>query len=99
MPLINASTYFNLVGVACCVFVLLSYACLSVEYTNRHYLSVCLVAAILIMQTSFVIPMGTKNNQCFDLITPHDMYSNASCALSGAFLLGGAWCVAMWGMF
>ena len=50
MPLITGSTYLNLVGVACCVFLLLSFAVLSVEYTNRHYLSVCLVTAILILQ-------------------------------------------------
>lgn len=50
MPLITGSTYLNLVGVTCCVFLLLSFAALSVEYTNRHYLSVCLVTAILILQ-------------------------------------------------
>ena len=50
MPLITGSTYLNLVGVACCVLLLLSFAVLSVEYTNRHYLSVCLVTAILILQ-------------------------------------------------
>ncbi|KAF8469580.1 hypothetical protein BDZ91DRAFT_678718 [Kalaharituber pfeilii] len=96
MPLVTGSTYLNLAGVACCVFILLSFLVLSVEYTNRHYLSVCLVAALLIMQISFVIPMGSTSNQCYDRITPHDMYSSANCALSGAFLLGGGWCVAMW---
>lgn len=45
---------------------------------------------------SFVIPMGERNGQCIDAITPHDMHSSISCALSGAFLLGGAWCVAIW---
>ncbi|KAF8418243.1 hypothetical protein BGX38DRAFT_1242847 [Terfezia claveryi] len=96
MPLITGSTYLNLVGVVCCVFLLLSFALLSVEYTNRHYLSVCLVTAILILQMSFVIPMGTKSTQCYDPITPHDMYSSSNCALSGALVLGGGWCVACW---
>lgn len=96
MSLITGSTYLNLVGVACCVFLLLSFVVLSVEYTNRHYLSVCLVTAILILQMSFVIPMGSRSGQCYDPITPHDMYSSASCALSGAFVLGGGWCVACW---
>lgn len=45
---------------------------------------------------SFVIPMGTKSGQCYDSITPHDMYSSANCALSGALVLGGGWCVACW---
>ncbi|KAF8424663.1 hypothetical protein EV426DRAFT_665427 [Tirmania nivea] len=96
MPLITGSTYLNLIGVACLVFLLLSFAVLPVEYTNKHYLSVCLVTAILILQMSFVIPMGTKSAQCYDPITPHDMYSSANCALSGALVLGGGWCVACW---
>jgi len=40
--------------------------------------------------------MGTKSGQCYDSITPHDMYSSANCALSGALVLGGGWCVACW---
>jgi len=43
--------------------------------------------------------MGNQSTQCFDKITPHDMYSSINCALSGAFLLGGGWCTVMWGMF
>lgn len=46
---------------------------------------------------SFVIPFGNRGNQCYNDITPHDMYSSLNCALSGAFLLGGGWCVVMWG--
>ena len=47
---------------------------------------------------SFVVPLGVSNNQCYDFITPNDMYSSANCALSGVFLLGGGWCIAMWSM-
>lgn len=53
MPLVTGSTYLNLAGVVCCVFLLVSFAVLPVEYTNRHYLSVCLVVAILILQVSW----------------------------------------------
>lgn len=115
--LIHSTTYVNLVGVACCCFLLLSFAVLPVEVTRRHYLSVCLAFAVLLMQVrpraaavvdiasltgiqmSFVIPFGTPGNQCYNAITPHDMYSSLSCALSGAFLLGGGWCVVMWGQW
>lgn len=89
----------NIVGVGCCAFLLLSFAVLPVEYTYRHYMSVCLALAIMIMQMSPVIPMGNQSSQCFDKITPHDMYSSINCALSGAFLLGGGWCTVMWGTF
>jgi hypothetical protein len=96
---IHYSTYVSIVGVGCCIFLLISFAVLPVEYTYRHYLSVCLVIAIMLMETSFVIPLGNPTNQCFDKITPHDMYSSVNCALSGAFLLGGGWCTVMWGTF
>lgn len=38
-------------------------------------------------------------HQCYDPITPHDMYSSVNCALSGALVLGGGWCAVMWGMW
>lgn len=48
--LVHATTYVNVVGIGCCAFLLLSFAVLPVEYTRRHYLSVCLTFAILLMQ-------------------------------------------------
>ncbi|KAI5798801.1 hypothetical protein EDC01DRAFT_613714 [Geopyxis carbonaria] len=94
--IIHGTTYVNLASVVCCCFLLLSFAVLPVEYTHRHYLSVCLTIAILLMQLSFVIPMGNPDTQCYDKITPHDMYSSINCALSGALLLGGGWSTVMW---
>lgn len=52
--LIHATTYVNVVGIGCCTFLLLSFAVLPVEYTRRHYLSVCLTFAILLMQVCIV---------------------------------------------
>jgi predicted Na+-dependent transporter len=49
------TTVANWVAVAggiCCVFLLLSWAVLPVEKTNRHYLSVCLTAGVLLMTVS-----------------------------------------------
>lgn len=36
----------------CCVFLLLSWLALPVDKTNRHYLSVCLTVAVLVMNVS-----------------------------------------------
>lgn len=36
----------------CCLFLLLSWLCLPVEKTNRHYLSVCLTIGVFIMNVS-----------------------------------------------
>lgn len=49
----RVSTYLNLAGVVCCCFLLLSFAVLPVEYTHRHYLSVCLTFSILLMQVGW----------------------------------------------
>lgn len=49
------------------------------------------------MQLSFVVSMANpRDSQCFDKITPHDMYSSYNCALSGAFVVGGGWAAVMW---
>lgn len=47
-------------------------------------------------QLGFVIPLGAKPDQCYNDITPNDMRSSKTCALSGAFLLLGGWSGVMW---
>jgi hypothetical protein len=51
---------------------------------------------LTIAQLSFVIPFGLKPNQCYDEITPNDMYSDLGCAFSGAFLIAGGISMAVW---
>lgn len=48
-------------------------------------------------QLGFVIPLGTNPEQCHDSITPNNMYSDLSCALSGAFLIAGGFASIIWG--
>lgn len=45
------------------------------------------------MQIAFIIPLGTKPDQCYNEITPNDMHSSLSCAFTGALLLFGGWVV------
>lgn len=47
-------------------------------------------------QLGFVVPFGTKPEQCYDEITPNDMFSNLTCAFSGAFLVSGGLSMAVW---
>ncbi len=49
-------------------------------------------------QLGFIIPLGAKPKPCYNDITPNDMYSETTCAFSGACLLAGGWCTVMWGM-
>ncbi|KAM3088373.1 hypothetical protein ACMFMG_000018 [Clarireedia jacksonii] len=80
----------------CSAFLLVSFAFLPVDKTNRHYLSVCLTVATIMMQLGFIIPLGAKPDQCFNEITPNDMNSSLTCAFSGAFIMAGGWCGVMW---
>ncbi|KAL2810269.1 hypothetical protein BJX63DRAFT_322387 [Aspergillus granulosus] len=76
-----------------CVFLLVSYAVLPAKRTHRHYLSICFTLGICCMQLAFIIPLGTKPDQCYNQITPRDMYSSLSCAFTGSMLLFGGWVV------
>ncbi|KAI9679888.1 MAG: hypothetical protein M1817_004903 [Caeruleum heppii] len=48
------------------------------------------------MQISFIIPLAAKPKQCYNKITPNDLHSDATCAVTGAFLLAGGWWSVMW---
>lgn len=50
--LTSVANWVSLSSQICCVFLLLSWAFLPVEKTNRHYLSICLTFAILLMNVS-----------------------------------------------
>ncbi|KAK7522778.1 uncharacterized protein IWZ02DRAFT_253657 [Phyllosticta citriasiana] len=86
----------NLVGLIACLFLLVSWLFLPVANTRRHYLSVCLVVGCVSLALGFAIPLGAQPEQCFDEITPNDMYSSVSCAFSGALIVAGGLSAAMW---
>ncbi|KAK6519516.1 hypothetical protein TWF281_003343 [Arthrobotrys megalospora] len=96
--IVDAVAYVNLASITACLFMLLSFWVLPTTQTHRHYLSVSLVVAVLIMEASFVVGMATKDkdHKCINEITPYDMASSVPCALSGTFVLLGGWCVVMW---
>lgn len=75
---------------------LLSYIVLPTQKTRSHYLSVCLIIAVMMICLGFTIPLGANPEQCYDEITPNDMYSSMGCAWSGAFIVAGGLCAAMW---
>lgn len=91
-----AAEWVAVVSTICCVFLMLSWACLPVEKTNRHYLSICLTTGVFFMNMGFVIPLAAKPNECYDAITPNSMNTSSVCAASGAFLILGGWAGVMW---
>ncbi|TVY59390.1 hypothetical protein LCER1_G000272 [Lachnellula cervina] len=92
----KSADWINVVGMVCSMFLIVSFAILPIHRTHRHYLSVCLAIATVVMQLGFIIPLGAKPDQCFNAITPNDMSTSKPCALSGAFLIAGGWCGVMW---
>ncbi|KAL8943749.1 MAG: hypothetical protein Q9216_000855 [Gyalolechia sp. 2 TL-2023] len=51
----------------------------------------------LTKQLGFIIPLGAQPEQCRDAITPNDMFSDLTCAFSGATLLAGGFAAISWG--
>ncbi|KAF1959309.1 hypothetical protein CC80DRAFT_324984 [Byssothecium circinans] len=92
----RAAEALNLIGLVLLCFLLLSFIVLPAEKSRRHYLSYCLIIAAIFMALGFVIPFGVKPNQCHDEITPNDMFSDLTCAFSGAFLIAGGLSMAVW---
>ncbi|KAI1504460.1 hypothetical protein F5X99DRAFT_416688 [Biscogniauxia marginata] len=92
----GAANWINVVGMICCAFLLISWIVLPVERTHRHYLSICLTCAIVLMNLGFIVPLAGKPEQCYNAITPNDMDSSSICAASGAFLLAGGWAGVIW---
>ena len=77
-------------------FMLLSYLALPTQKTRSHYLSVCLIVAVSMIAVGFIIPLATKPEQCYNQITPNDMYSSTECAWSGAFVIAGGLSAGSW---
>ena len=51
---------------------------------------------VLTSKLAFIIPLAAQPEQCFNAITPNDMKSSGTCAISGAFLLFGGWASVLW---
>ncbi|ESZ99576.1 hypothetical protein SBOR_0049 [Sclerotinia borealis F-4128] len=48
------------------------------------------------LKLGFIVPLGAKPEQCYNAITPNDMSTSFTCAISGAFIMAGGWCGVMW---
>lgn len=77
-------------------FVLVSYTFLSVDKTHRHYMNTCIVISVVMISLGFLVPLATKPDQCYNTITPNDMYSSRTCGVSGTFILFGGLSAVTW---
>ncbi|KAK2060508.1 hypothetical protein LY76DRAFT_411588 [Colletotrichum caudatum] len=94
--LTTAANWVCVASATGCLFLLLSWAFLPVDKTYRHYLSICLTLAVLIMNLGFIVPLAAQPEQCYNEITPNSMNTSKVCGASGAFLLLGGWAGVMW---
>ncbi|QIW95887.1 hypothetical protein AMS68_001405 [Peltaster fructicola] len=92
----TVAEWLNVFGLVLLLFMLTSYVSLPVSKTRSHYLSTCLVLSIIMVCIGFIIPLAAPPDQCYNAITPNDMYSSMACAWSGAFLVAGGLCTTMW---
>ena len=56
MSLTRIANWLNVGGIVCAAVILLSFVVLPVEKTHRHYLSVCLILGVAMMQVSSLSP-------------------------------------------
>ncbi|EON67806.1 hypothetical protein W97_07061 [Coniosporium apollinis CBS 100218] len=82
---LKIAQYCSIPSLLACAFLLFSFVFLPPEKSQRHYLSI-----------SFIIPLGTDPDLCYDQVTPHDMYSDMSCAWTGALLQVGGMGAVVW---
>lgn len=92
----HASEWLNVLGLVLLAFMLLTYLVLPTQQTRSHYLSICLIISVMFIALGFTVPLGAKPDQCYNEITPNDMYTSTECAWSGAFIIAGGLCAAMW---
>nr|POF19985.1 hypothetical protein CFP56_52234 [Quercus suber] len=92
----TVSEWLNVAGLALLCFMLISYLLLPTQQTRSHYLSVCLIVAVIMLALGFTIPLATQPEKCFNEITPNDMYSSLECAWSGALIVAGGLSAVMW---
>lgn len=88
--------WFNAPALACQVFLLLTFLILPPEVSGRHYLSIGLCIALVLLEVSFLVPLGTNPEECFDAVTPNDFRTSGSCAVSGALLELGSMGAVVW---
>ncbi len=94
---VDLASYISIISLVCNVFLLLTFLVLPQEKSHRHYLSVGLTSSFILVALSFVIPLGTQPELCYNDITPHNERTQASCAATGVFVELGALGVVVWG--
>ncbi len=87
LPVEKTSRHYLTVGLVIAV------SLLQVNSGNQVEIGTELTAS----QLGFIIPLGAQPQQCHDAITPNDMYSDLTCAFSGACLVVGGFAAILWG--
>ncbi|KAF1989662.1 hypothetical protein K402DRAFT_326001 [Aulographum hederae CBS 113979] len=92
----RASEWVNVASLVFLLILLITITFVHKDYSKRTYLSTCLIIAVAIESLGFAVGLATKPNQCFNEITPNDMYTSMSCAWSGALICCGGLAISTW---
>ncbi|OJJ60236.1 hypothetical protein ASPSYDRAFT_57674 [Aspergillus sydowii CBS 593.65] len=69
----------------------LTYICLPVSDTQRHYLTSSPLMGFIFISIAFIVPLGPSDHFCHDAITPNYWLSETTCAFTGSLLHFGVW--------
>jgi len=93
---VRVAYWFNVPALGGQVFLLLGFVILKPVHSRVHYLSVGLSMGLILLQLSFIFPLGLKPTQCHDAATPNDLHTDVACGWSGGLLEVGAMASAVW---
>ncbi|QSZ30005.1 hypothetical protein DSL72_004523 [Monilinia vaccinii-corymbosi] len=63
---------------------------------SANWVNVIAMACSVYLLLGFIVPLTTNPDQCYNAITPNDMTTSFTCAISGAFVIAGGWSGVMW---
>ncbi|SMR48088.1 unnamed protein product [Zymoseptoria tritici ST99CH_1E4] len=94
---LDVAFWLNVPSLIALVLLLITFAALPAKQSHRHYLNIGLCVGLSLLCIAFVIPLASRPDYCYNVITPRDMYSSTQCGFSGAFFIAGTLTATTWG--
>lgn len=95
----QTASYISIIPLILNGWLLVTFFALPEEKSHRHYMSVGLTVSLVMISIAFIIPLGTKPDQCYNAITANDLQTDRSCAVTGVLIEAGAMGVVVWSQF
>ena len=93
---LQAANYMAVPSLASSLFLLCTYVVGWKRNGTQSYWTIGLTASLSLVTISFVIPVSSLPDLCYDSITPNNLHTDVACAFTGATLLLGAMGAVVW---